>query len=79
MLPVYPRSLSHIGLSVTDLEAAVELYTEVLGWYVIMEPTTIREEDSAIGIMCTDVFGLGWTSLRIAHLATGDRLGVENL
>jgi lactoylglutathione lyase family protein len=42
-----------------------------------MEPTTITEDDSAIGIMCADVFGPGWKSLRIAHLSTGDRLGVE--
>lgn len=77
MSQAYPRSLSHIGLSVPDLEAAVEFYTKVLGWYVIMEPTTITEDDSAIGIMCTDVFGPGWESFRIAHLSTGDRLGVE--
>lgn len=27
----YPRSFSHIGISVPDLEAAVKFYTEVLG------------------------------------------------
>ncbi len=74
---VYPRNFSHIGLSVTDLHAAVRFYTEVLGWYLIMPPTEITEDDSAIGVMCTDVFGAGWTSFKIAHLATGDRIGVE--
>lgn len=73
----YPRSFSHIGLSVPDLEKAVEFYTEVLGWYLIMPPTDITEDDSAIGVMCTDVFGSGWGSFRIAHLSTGDRIGVE--
>lgn len=73
----YPRSFSHIGLSVTDLDAAVKFYTEVMGWYVIMPPTTIREDDSAIGVMCTDVFGKNWGAFRIAHLSTGDRVGVE--
>ena len=73
----YPRSFSHIGLSVTDLEGAVKFYTEVMGWYLIMPPTEITEDDSAIGVMCTDVFGAGWGSLRIAHLSTGDRVGVE--
>ena len=73
----YPRSFSHIGLSVPDLEKAVEFYTEVLGWYLIMPPTDIMEDDSAIGVMCTDVFGSGWGSFRIAHLSTGDRIGVE--
>jgi lactoylglutathione lyase family protein len=27
--------------------------------------------------MCTDVFGAGWQHFRIAHLSTGDRIGVE--
>lgn len=73
----YPRSFSHIGLSVPDLDGAVKFYTEVMGWYVIMKPTTIKEDDTAVGIMCTDVCGAGWKSLRIAHLSTGDRVGVE--
>ncbi|QCP62382.1 lactoylglutathione lyase family protein [Pantoea sp. SO10] len=73
----YPRTFSHIGLSVTDLDAAVEFYTEVMGWYLIMPPTQIQEDDSAIGVMCSDVFGSGWEKFRIAHLSTGDRVGVE--
>lgn len=39
----YPRSFSHIGLSVTDLDAAVKFYTEVMGWYLVMPPTTISD------------------------------------
>lgn len=27
----YPRTFSHIGISVPDLEAAVKFYTQVLG------------------------------------------------
>lgn len=73
----YPRSFSHIGISVTDLDAAVKFYTEVMGWYLIMPATRIEEDDSAVGVMCTDVFGKGWGSLGIAHLSTGDRVGVE--
>ena len=41
---VYPRSFSHIGLSVTDLDGAVKFYTEVMGWYLVMPPTTIEED-----------------------------------
>ena len=53
---VSPKTFSHIGLSVPDLEAAVKFYTEVLGLYTIMEPTEVIEDDSPIGVMCTDVF-----------------------
>ena len=46
---VYPRNFSHIGISVPNLEQAVKFYTEVMGWYLIMKPTDITEDDSAIG------------------------------
>ena len=74
---VSPKTFSHIGLSVPDLDAAVAFYTEVLGLYTIMEPTKVFEDDSPIGVMCTDVFGPDWKSLKIAHLATADRVGIE--
>lgn len=77
MSNVTPRTFSHIGLSVPDLDAAVAFYRDVLGFYVIMEPTRITEDDSPIGVMCTDVFGPNWGSFRIAHMATGDRIGIE--
>ncbi|MGQ7845355.1 lactoylglutathione lyase family protein [Granulosicoccus sp. 3-233] len=73
----YPRSFSHIGISVPDLDKAVEFYTQTLGWYLIMKPTEIVEDDSAIGEMCSDVFGSNWEHFRIAHLSTGDRVGIE--
>lgn len=74
---MYPRTFSHIGLSVPDLDKAVDFYREVFGWYVLMEPSEITKDDSAIGVMCNDVFGEDWTKFRIAHLSTGDKIGVE--
>jgi lactoylglutathione lyase family protein len=74
---IYPRAFSHIGLSVPDVDAAFKWYTEVLGLYAIMKPTTITEDGSAISLMCTDVFGPNWKSFRICHLATADRIGIE--
>ena len=74
----YPRAFSHIGITVPDLDKAVAFYTEVMGFYIIMPPTEVVEEnETAIGQMCIDVFGKGWGSFRIAHLSTGDRIGIE--
>ncbi|WP_246690995.1 lactoylglutathione lyase family protein [Neorhizobium alkalisoli] len=72
-----PRSFSHIGLSVPDLDKAVAFYRDVLGFYVIMPPTLIEQDETDIGVMCSDVFGPGWGKFRIAHLATADRIGIE--
>ena len=73
----YPRTFSHIGLSVPDIEKAVKFYKEVFGWYVIMEPTEIVPDAGDIGVMCNDVFGEDWGSFKIAHMSTGDKIGVE--
>ncbi len=74
----YPRAFSHIGLSVPNLEEALKFYKEVMGWYVVMEPSTIKEENtSAIGIMCEEVFGKGHGDFKIAHMVTSDSIGIE--
>lgn len=74
----YPRTFSHIGITVSDIEQAVQFYTEVLGFYIIMPPTVVVEEtETAIGQMCQDVLGKGWKSFKIAHLSTGDKIGFE--
>ncbi len=74
----YPKTFSHIGISVPDVKAAVAFYSEVMGWYTIMGPTDVTEEsDTAIGQMCIDVFGTGWGSFKIAHMSTGDKIGIE--
>ncbi len=73
----YPRNFSHIGISVPDLEAAVKFYTQGMGWNLIMAPTDVIEADTHKGGKRTDVFGSNWGKLRIAHLSTGDGIGVE--
>ena len=74
----YPRSFSHIGITVPDINKAVEFYQKVMGWYVIMLPSTVtKERDTAIGQMCKDVFGKNWNTFEIAHMSTSDGIGIE--
>ena len=74
----YPKSFSHIGITVPDIGKAVTFYEEVMGWYVIMPPSEVLEEnDTAIGQMCIDVFGKNWGSFEIAHMSTSDGIGIE--
>ncbi|GAK95175.1 glyoxalase family protein [Nonlabens ulvanivorans] len=74
----YPKAFSHIGLTVPDIHQAVQFYSEVMGWYVIMEPSKVKKEkETAIGQMCIDVFGDDWEEFEIAHLATSDGIGIE--
>ena len=74
----YPRSFSHIGITVPDIAKAVNFYEEVMGWYIIMPPSTVKKEnETAIGQMCIDVFGTDWETFEIAHLSMSDGIGVE--
>lgn len=74
----YPRSFSHIGISVPDIEKAVAFYHDVMGWYIIMKPSRVnKERGTAIGQMCIDVFGEDWESFEIAHMSTSDGIGIE--
>ena len=74
----YPRSFSHIGITVPDIKKAVNFYHKVMGWYIIMAPSTVKKDtDTAIGQMCIDVFGEDWEDFEIAHLATSDGIGIE--
>ncbi|WP_159017881.1 lactoylglutathione lyase family protein [Algibacter sp. L3A6] len=74
----YPKSFSHIGITVPDIKKAVQFYSDVMGWYIIMEPSEVKKEsDTAIGQMCIDVFGEDWETFEIAHLSTSDGIGIE--
>ncbi len=74
----YPRAFSHIGITVPNIEEAVKFYAEVMGWYVIMAPSTVKKErETAIGQMCIDVFGEDWETFEIAHMSTSDGIGIE--
>lgn len=74
----YPKSFSHIGITVPKIHEAVKFYSEVMGWYVIMDPSIVKKEkETTIGQMCIDVFGEDWEEFEIAHLSTSDGIGVE--
>ena len=40
-----------------------------------MIPRVIKEDDSPIGEICTDVFGGNWGKFKIAHMSIGDIVG----
>lgn len=76
----YPICLSHIGITVPNLEKAIKFYEEVFGWYHLAGPyETVRDGGPASRF--TDTIyakdGHEWTRFRNAHMTTGDRIGIE--
>jgi|GEM_PF-6431468 len=44
--PNYPKSFSHVGITLPDIKKAVRFYKEVMGWYTIMQPSTVKREEN---------------------------------
>jgi hypothetical protein len=61
---------------VPNIKEAVKFYSEVMGWYIIMEPSTVKKKETAIGQMCIDVLVKIGKNLKL-HLATSDGIGIE--
>jgi catechol 2,3-dioxygenase-like lactoylglutathione lyase family enzyme len=75
---VYPRRLAHVGVTVPDVEAAVDWYCETLGFDVIASPETFTPDDDHAGPLLVDALG-EFERVTIAHLGTGGGTAVEFL
>lgn len=71
------NAVSHIGLSVPDIEKAVEWYSTVLGFSVIMGPTRNDGDDTHIGRLNKGVFGSSFRKSMVAHLTSANGVGLE--
>lgn len=73
----YPRVLGHIGLTVDDIDEAFAWYRDVLGFTPVMEPDAVIAGDGHFGELAADAVGYDFGEMKIAHLATGNHVGVE--
>lgn len=72
----YPRGAAHVGVTVPEIESAIEWYESVLGFDLLMGPQEIEHGEEHIGRLCADVLG-EFETVEIAHLSTGDGFAVE--
>ncbi len=72
-----PRTMNHVGLTVTDIYAAVQWYQDVFDCTVVMAPIEAQEDGSHFSDIVADIFGAGFESFRIAHLSTANGVGIE--
>ena len=77
MATPYPRAVTHVGVTVTDLDKAVQWYQDVLGLAVLAGPVDLVADDSHFGQLAIDIFGANFSSGRIAFLAGGNGFVVE--
>jgi len=68
--------MNHVGVTVPDIDAAIEWYVRVLGLELLEGPLhcdlTTRGGDRR-----ANVFGARWGGMKLAHLLTGNGAGLE--
>jgi catechol 2,3-dioxygenase-like lactoylglutathione lyase family enzyme len=74
---VYPRTINHIAVSVTNLDKAVKWYQGVFGFNVINGPIEIVVDDSPLGMVLKDIHGPNMKKMRIVWLSSDNQIGFE--
>lgn len=75
----YPIAFNHVGLSVSDIDKAIDFYKKVFGWYHLAGPWPIKRDPEKGGGFTDTVYGTDWTAFKLAHMSTSNGVGVELL
>ncbi|WP_225858296.1 VOC family protein [Rhodococcus wratislaviensis] len=68
--------MNHVGVTVSDLEKAIDWYVNVFGLELMDGP--IDASLATVGASRRqEVFGPNWTGMRLAHLMTANGTGLE--
>jgi catechol 2,3-dioxygenase-like lactoylglutathione lyase family enzyme len=68
---------NHVGVSVPDVDAAIDWYHRIFGFTVIANPAEVRPDGTHFGNLSSDICGARYQGMRIAHMVTGDGTGFE--
>jgi predicted enzyme related to lactoylglutathione lyase len=71
-----PMKINHIGITVTDIDAAVNFYTRAFDLTVLVAPFDASTQTEGAERRF-DVFGAQWKHMKLAHLANADGVGFE--
>ncbi len=73
----YPRAVTHVGVTVTDMEKAIHWYRDMFGFQLLAGPVDLVGDDSHFGILARDIFGAGFRKGRLAQLTGSNGVCVE--
>lgn len=71
------RPIAHVGMTVTDLDQAMDWYCGVLGFEPIGPAAEVAADDGHAGTVAADVFGPRLGRFRQAHLASANGVAIE--
>lgn len=71
-----PAPINHIGITVPDIDAAVEWYQDVLGFSVISPPAEVPPDSGHFADLFVDIIN-EYDGVRQAHLESANGVGFE--
>jgi catechol 2,3-dioxygenase-like lactoylglutathione lyase family enzyme len=70
-------AITHVGLSVPDLDRATAWYSDVLGFEALGAPISVRAHEGHAGTVAVDVLGPELAAFRQAHLTGANGVALE--
>ncbi len=77
MVGTFAHVFNHVGVSVPDIDAAIDWYEKIFGLVLISGPSEVRPDGSHFGNLSSDICGKRYGGMKIAHMVTGDGAGFE--
>ena len=74
---VYPRTINHIAVSVSNLEEAIKWYQDILGFTLIKQPIEFEANDSLTWMAVKDFHSPKLKKMKIAWLTSSNQVGFE--
>lgn len=78
------RAFNHVGVSVTDIDSAMQWYRDVLQMTPLVEPTVMttyeKEEknyDPHLATLVRAIFGPKFGKLKVCHMSSANGVGIE--
>ncbi|CAH0307948.1 hypothetical protein SRABI84_04746 [Peribacillus simplex] len=74
---IHMTAITHIGLTVPDLDAAIKWYEQVLGFRLLAGPYSFDAGEENKHNMTNDLLGDTVNKMRNAHLMADNGVGIE--
>ena len=71
------KAMNHVAVSVPDLDKAVNWYHKVLGCDILTKPIEGKSDNSQLGKILSDIFGVNFKKLRLVHMTFKNQIGFE--
>jgi catechol 2,3-dioxygenase-like lactoylglutathione lyase family enzyme len=71
------KAMNHVAISVPDLDKAIKWYNEILGFDILTKQIEGNSDNSHLGKILSDIFGVKFKKLRLVHMTFKNQVGFE--